>query len=292
MRVAWLWLLVPFAGIVELGAELWAEHRAPRLADWTSLREPVSRLRRDGEAVVIAPRWAEPLARQALGDELMPLRDVARPDESGYRRVIEISILGERTSELASWHPVSEERAGKFKLRILENPKPDRVLFDFVDHVAPPNLEVFELVGGAEKPCAWKTNAVVSNGSLGGNPTFPAQRFQCASGEWFFAGVTVIDDNHEYRPRRCIWSHPPSGGPMRLRFKNVWLVFRDGVGPPIELEVRVAGASLGTYVHRDLDGWAPFSFPTGRAGETADVEIEVRASNNHDRHFCFYADTR
>jgi hypothetical protein len=297
-----LWLAVPLAGVVELAAHFYFANRAPRVEEWASLREPVAGLRQAGELVVVAPRWADPLARQALGDALMPLRDVARPDESGYARAIEISALGQRAPELQGWRTVAESKRGRFTLRTLENPAPERVVFDFTDHVSPEHLSVFE---GA-KTCAWNPRAPVSNGNLGGNPTFPAQRFMCPAGEWFFAGVTVIDDQHEYRPRRCIWAHPPPGGPLRLRFANVplgkkirgyggmpWMIFRDSVGaPPVELEVRVGGQSIGTYVHRDEQGWAPFSFDTGREGQSAEVEIEVRSSTVKDRHFCFQADSR
>ena len=254
---------------------------------------------------MIAPRWAEPMARQALGDALMPLADVARPDESGYARAVEVSILGQHAPELGSWTTGSEERHGRFTLRVLDNPKPAKVSFDFVDHVTPDRVDVSETVGGAPRPCPFRSNAPVSNGGLGGNPTFPAQRFACGSGDWYFVGVTVIDDNHEFRPRRCIWAHPTPGGPLRVRYKGVplggvirgysglpWLIFRDGGGAPVELEVKVDGASIGTAVHEDTQGWAPFSFATGRAGQTADVEFEVRTVDNRDRHFCFYADTR
>ncbi|GMV18218.1 MAG: hypothetical protein HS104_01215 [Polyangiaceae bacterium] len=297
-----LWLAVPLAGLVELSLHYFFANRAPRVEEWAGLREPVAALRQAEELVVVAPRWADPLARQALGDALMPLRDVARPDESGYARAIEISSLGERAPELRGWRTVAESKRGRFTLRTLENPAPERVVFDFADHVKPEHLSVFE----GQAPCAWNPRAPVSTGGLGGNPTFPAERFMCPGGEWFFAGVTVIDDHMEYRPRRCIWAHPPQGGPLRLRFANVplgkqirgyggmpWLVFRDSVGaPPIELEVRVGGQSIGTYVHRDEAGFAPFSFDTGRQGQSAEVEIEVRSSSAKDRHFCFQADSR
>lgn len=297
-----LWLAVPLAGMLELGAHYYFRQRAPRAEEWAKLREPVAALRQAGELVVVAPRWADPLARQALGDALLPLADVARPDESGYARAIEISAMGQRAPELAAWRTVSESKQGRFTLRTLENPSPARVLFAFADHVKPESLAVFE----GSQPCAWNPRAPVSNGSLGGNPTFPAQRFMCPGGEWFFAGVTVIDDDHEYQPRRCIWAHPTPGGPLRLEFQSVplgssirgyggmpWVPFRDSVGaPPIELEVRVDGVSIGTHVHRDELGWAPFSFPTGRAGQTAKVQFEVRSSTIKDRHFCFQADSR
>jgi hypothetical protein len=233
------------------------------------------------------------------------LRDVARPDESGYARAVELDILGARAPELSTWNSVREEKQGHFTLRVLDNPSPQHVIYDFVDHVDPGALDVAEGRGGATRPCTWRTDAPLSAGGLGGNPTFPSHRFTCPAGEWFFVGVTVIDDNHEYRPRRCIWSQPPSDGPMRIHYRNVplgavirgygalpWLIFRDGVGSPVELEVKVDGTSIGTFVHHDTDGWSGFSFPTGHAGETHDVEFDVSSRNIKDRHFCFQADTR
>ncbi|MBI3206567.1 MAG: hypothetical protein HYZ29_33830 [Myxococcales bacterium] len=297
-----LWLAVPLAGVVELGAYYHFARRAPRAEEWARLREPVAALRQARELVVVAPRWADPLARHALGDALMPLADVARSDESRYPRAIEISAMGERAPELAGWRTVGEQNHGRFTVRTLENPAPEPVSFDFVDHVTPEHAQVFEGVA----PCGWNPNAPVSAGGLGGNPTFPAQRFICKSGDWFFAGVTVIDDDREYRPRRCIWAHPPPGGPLRIRFERVplgktirgwgglpWLLFRDSVGAtPVEIEVRIAGASIGKHAHRDEEGFAPFRFETGRAGETLDVEFEISAANVKDRHFCFQADSR
>lgn len=304
-RARLLWLVLPAAGLIELGLHYWFANRAPTSGDWASLKEPVQRLKTGKELVVVAPRWAEPLARQALGDALMPLRDVARPEDGEYARAIEVSVLGQHASELASWRTASEERHGPFRIRIAENPSPEKVLYDFVDQLAPGRAEVAEVGADGPRACPWRENAPVSNGALGGNPTFPAKRFACGSGEWFFAGVTVIDDQNEYRARRCIWGHPTPVGPLRVRYRAVpvgrtvrgwggmpWLIFRETKGPPVELEVRLDGQSLGTFVHRDEDGWAGFSFPTGREGGNADVEFEVRSSSTRDRHFCFSAQMR
>jgi hypothetical protein len=300
-RARLLWLGVPAAGVLELALSFFFSHRAPRVEEWPALREPVAALRQHGELVVVAPEWAEPLARQALGDELMPLRDLARPDESAYARAIEISAMGKESPELAGWKAESERRVGRFTVRVRDNPHPETVAFDFVDQLSPEHVRV----EAGTRPCPFRTNAPLSSGGLGGNPTFPARRFACPSGESFFVGVTVIDDDHEYRPRRCIWAHPTPDGPMRIHYRDVplgavirgygalpWLIFRDGAGAPVELEIRVDGASIGSFVHRDTDGWSGFSFPTGHAGETHDVDFEVRAAEIKDRHFCFQADTR
>src|SRR5262249_39686030 len=113
-------------------------------------------------------------------------------------------------------------------------------------------------------------------------------------------GVTIIDDQ-SYRPRRCIWAHPPFAGALRLRFANVplgrtlrgfaglsYFLFRDGWGEPVELGVRVDDAVLGSYRHHDEWGWHAFSLSsTAFAGRSATVEVEVRAERAEHRDFCF-----
>jgi hypothetical protein len=307
MRAAWLALTVPALGLLELAAHFAFARRAPTLDEWRGVRGSVAELRGSQGLVVVAPHWAEPLARHAFGDELMPLDEVARPDESGFARAVEVSLLGRSAPELAGWRSVEERRAGRFRLRVLENPSPVRVLFDFVEHVAPPHLSAFHAreAGGERQPCAWNPRARVSNGGLGGNPTFPARRFECPGGEYFFVGVTVIDDQHEYRPRRCIWAHPPEHGSLLLRFAAVplgavvrghaglpWLIHRDGSGTPVELRVRVGGREIGRVLHHDVEGWKRFELPTGAAGRREDVELEVSSERAAHRHFCFQADTR
>jgi hypothetical protein len=300
-----LWLAVPLLGAVELCAHYYFAARAPDERAWAEARSTVAELRRPGDLVIVAPEWADPLARQAFGEELMPLRDVARPDESSYARAIEVSVLGRRAPELRDWPEIERTRHGRFDLRVLRNPAPVTVLFDFVDELEPARASVFEGAPDPANECAWNARARTNTGGLPGPPAFPAQRFACRSGEPYFAGVTIIDDQR-YRPRRCIWAHPTPRGPLVIRFRDVplgrrirghaglpWLIMRDGAGPPVELEVRVGGQSLGKVAQRDVEGWKKFEFETGAAaGGRGDVEFEVRSSSVKDRHYCFHADTR
>ena len=76
----WLLLTVPLLGLAELGAWAYDVERAPSFDDWQVLVEPISKTKKDNELIVVAPSYADPLARQTLGDALMPLRDVARSD--------------------------------------------------------------------------------------------------------------------------------------------------------------------------------------------------------------------
>jgi hypothetical protein len=296
-----LWLSIPALGLAELGAYAYFSKRAPSVSEWNGLRPVVAELRNNDEVVVVAPRWAEPLARHALGDELMPLSQVARPDISVFRRALEIGTLGDRAPELESWRVIVTRRHGNFKLWVRENPAPAHVTFPFVDRLGPEHASVTE----GDQSCPWDPSARVTAGGLGGDATFPSERFECSSGPRQMVGVTVIDDE-QYRARRCIWAHPSPLGPLRIQFRNVvlgdriygytgmqWLLVRDGVGGSVELELRIAGQNVGRVVHPDKTGWRQFEVAVGeRAGETADVEFVVRSDSPQNRPLCFYADAR
>jgi hypothetical protein len=300
----WSFLAIPVLGLVELSAHVWFANRPPSFDAWMQIRDVVRAEKRPGELVVIAPRWADPVARRAFGDELMPMKDEARPDESRYAGALEISILGERSGELSDFREESRRTEGKFLLRHVVNPKPAHVVFDFVDGARPPIADV----RGTDPPmtCSWNPHAPVEAGGFGAHPTFPAERFACPSGVFFFVGPTIIADQ-DFRPRRCLWSHPPARGEMVTRFHGVplgtsihghggmhWMTERNLTGAPITLTVRVDGDPIGSISHVDGDGWKAFDLPLGsHAGATsADVEFAVTTTNYRDRHFCFEADTR
>lgn len=303
-RLRWALLAVPLVGAVELAGQRWTTHRAPSFDGWAEIEAPVRAIKQAGDLVVIAPEWADPMARRALGDELMPLRDVARPDETRYAHAIEVSILGESAPELRGWREESRRELGKFLIRRLANPAPRRVIYDFVDHARPGEADVRGTVPPME--CVWNSRAPILAGGLGGHPTFPPERFECPAGVFFNVGVTVIADE-EFRPRRCLWSHPLARGELVTRFHDVplgqvirghgglyWMVERERRGAPVTLTVRVDGDTVGAFTHRDGEGWKGFEMPLGaHAGQRArEVELAVTSTSYKDRHFCFEADTR
>jgi hypothetical protein len=299
-----LLLLVSAAiGLLELGGQLYFSHAAPRLSEWEALRPAVQGLAQDHPLIVVAPHWAEPNARLALGDELMPLEHVARAEDSGFEHVLQISILGQSAPELRGWQRESVLGVGRFRLERWRNPAVEKVLYDFLAHVEPPALSVALEDGGRSSPCSFGP-AKVSNGELFGHPTFPSPRFSCSSSDWQFVGRTVIVDQ-QYLPRRCIWAHPPGRGALQLHFDAVpigrkirghagtpWFFERERRGGPTELEVRVGTEVVGTARHSDGEGWEAFEFSTERfAGQSLPVEFRVRALSAQ-REYCFQAETR
>src|SRR5450432_146327 len=113
-RARLLWLLLPIAGLVELALFVHDARSAPRVEEWQALRDEVAKLKGSRDLVLVAPEWADPLARQAFGDALMPITDLARPDESAYARAIEVDALGASAPELAGWRVVAERSVGRF----------------------------------------------------------------------------------------------------------------------------------------------------------------------------------
>ena len=303
-RLGYLWLVVPVLGLVELGLHVAFSRRAPRVEEWRELAGPVRRLKRAEDLVVVAPEWAEPIARHALGDPAFPLDQIARADASSFARAVEVSALGARADETRAWRVASEEKSGRFTLRVLENPARVVPKYRFIDHVRPPELAVAIVSDERETPCVFNDHAQVTAGGLHGHAAFPRERFQCPGGESSFVGVTVIDDQ-EYLPRRCIWAHPPQRGVLRLRFAAVplgarlrawaglsYFLYRDGLGDPVTIAFHAEGRTLGEHRHHDEWGFRAFSFATGAAaGSASDVEVVVSAESAAGRDFCFVAET-
>jgi len=234
----------------------------------------------------------------------MPLRHVARADDSSFEHALEISILGQTASELSGWQLESELDTGRFLLRSWTNPRPVRVLYDFLGQAQPPALSVTVERGDTREECRFG-RAKVSNGDLHGHPTFPSRRYTCSAGDWLFVGRTVIEDQN-YRPRSCLWAHPPARGELVLRFDAVpigatirgyaglpYFFEREERGTPVDLAVRVGGEAVGDYRHSDGEGWKPFEFSTARfAGQVQSVEFRVKSARAWAREFCFQAEVR
>jgi hypothetical protein len=289
-------LILPLVGLVELAAHLHLRGRAPSMNAYAALSEPVEAMRGAGDLVVASPPWAEPLV---LGAVPVGLGEAAPAEDEAYRTAVEVSLFGDRGERLSSWRTLEEQRVGPFTVRRLENPAPRPAGFDFVDGLSPTNAEVhFD-----DQLCPWTSSAPVVAGGLGGHPAFPAHRFSCGERPWFNVSETVIADER-YRPRRCIWAHPPARGELTIRYRGIdlgerlvghggmyWIVERERRGSPVSLTISIEGEELARVLHRDGDGWSRFDVPLGPwAGRRdATVTFGVSAPDYRDRHFCFEA---
>jgi hypothetical protein len=306
-KVTYLALLVPIFGLVELAGHFYFARRAPTTEEWSAARPLVATEKKASVPVVIAPYWAEPMARLAFGDELMPIRDVARPDTTRYPEALEVSILGSRAPELDGWKATRETRQGKFTLRHVQNPVPVALTYDFVDHVDGASASVRVDKSGSLVECAFTSTAPLDSGGLGGPPVYPAARFVCP-GEpvHVFVGVTIIAEKNDH-PRRCIWSHPPgAGAELVTHYRDVplgtkiqghagmgWIIERDRGVPTFTVRVLAGGEEVGKVVHHPGESWKPFeiTLPQHLSRRTSDVEFRASAPGG-GTHVCFEADSR
>jgi hypothetical protein len=292
-------------GPLELALHLAIAARAPDELDWARARPSVEGRRREGDLVVASPRWAEPHARLAFGEALMPLRDVARPDESGYARALEVAARGGSDEAFAGWRLLSAWGEGRLALRLWENPAPERFVFDFVDAIEAGRAEViWALENGDSVDCAFAEAPVHAPW---GQPGLPARRYVCDEEPRHSVAVTVIDDLG-HRPRRCVYAPPPPA-PWRelvVRVRGVppgafvvghmglpYLHERDGGAAPVGLAIRAGEEELGALRHRDGDGWARFALPLGgRPGEAAGVSFHISGEGAEGRPLCWEARLR
>lgn len=303
LRRRLLWLVLPAAALAELGAHHYFSQSAPTASQWRDLPAAVDALRRPGDLIVVAPPWAEPLARQVLGEQRMPLADLGRMDGAGYAGALEVGLLGERAKEVRHFTQLAVERSGPFLIRRLQNPAPLLALYRFLDNARAPSLRVSELRGDSEQSCLFTRQARSSAGGLGGHATYPRERFRCSGGERFLVGVTVMDDQH-YRPKRCLLAHPPDEGALRLEFADVpfgkrirggaaftHLLARDDHGAAVQLSVHVAGRSLPAQAFRPERGFQPFDFVMPpNLPASGSVRFEVRSASLPARELCFSAE--
>jgi hypothetical protein len=290
--------MVPLVGLLELVAHGVQTCSVVPEGDWKAARAYVSAQAKPEDLVLFSPSWADPIGRATFGAEVATLEREARPDDTRFPRAFEVSIRGSHASELAGWKRSSEQRFGRVTVTAWENPAPVRVLDDLVSMVSPQQMRV--TCGDADCPFA---HAVAQSGGLGFGPAVPADRFVCAGGG--FAGMSVVADL-DYVPHRCIFAPPTGNSPLRLHFRDVHFgrllhghhalyveAERNRTGAPVTITFRSGDATLGSFVHRDGDGWKPFEVDTSElSGKTAELVAEVSSPGGDRRLYCFEADTR
>ncbi|MFO0608142.1 MAG: hypothetical protein U0324_33565 [Polyangiales bacterium] len=306
---AWWFMLFPALAVVELIAQGVIQARVPTDADWRAARDHIARQKREGDLVTSAPLWTDPLARMHFRD-LIALRDAARPDATRYARAWVATIRGKDNPDLAGWREASATSFGRVTVRLMVNPRPARVLYDFTEHVRPPDASAVRIDGETRRECSFQGGLFVAGGGLGGGMLPGPERFNCSAEGWNHVGVTIAEDM-QHRGRRCIWSHPVQNAVMATTFHNVPMGTKlhghhalayeaergddngNDLGGPVVLRVRVGDQVVGSDTHRDGEGWKQFEFDTSAFQGTArDVTFEVTSERAGMRHYCFEGDTR
>ena len=222
--------------------------------DWQSASKALREAHHDGDLIVFAPAWADPIGRMQLGD-LIPIAMAARMDAAKYGAIWEVSVRGAHAPETSGLVAKTETHFGDVTLRYFER-TPVVVVSDLLDHGAElksdgamPTQELAE-VGFAPHRCLQITPP--ANGKI--TITVPMQLGSQLVG---YVGLADI-------------------------FK------RRDIRTPGELEIRVGDAT--TIVRPGVDdGWVKFVLATS-AG--AGVVTFIAKASSPDRLICFAAEAR
>lgn len=288
-------MLVAAAALFELIAHRAVLARIPSHDSWEQAAAFVRARHTDGDRIVAAPEWTDPIVRHLLGD-LDSLRAAAPPDWAGFTRVWELGI---RDATTRSDPPALEQTFGRVRVRMWAIESPE-VLYDFVE--ALPGAEVRFVTDEGLAPCRWM-RAKPGRGGLERGPMMPAERFVCdRTRRWLWVGTTILTDL-DLAPRRCIWQHPAGPEPVQTIFSDVPLgprlvvhggidyqVERERKHAPVTLRVWIESSLAGELVHRDGDGWSRLDIDTSAlSGTRASVRFETTSPDPTARLFCYAA---
>lgn len=301
-RRAWLLLLAVAA--VELLGHAVTQARVVPWEDWERAAAQVREGWQEGDVVTVAPRWADPLLRAAVGD-LLDLELAGRSDLSRATRLWQLSIRGHRSDEAPTRAPDHAVQVGRVRIQRWDL-APEPVLYDLVEHVMDAEVALVQ-PGGEARACRAQRGGRATGGGLGSGPTAPGERHVCDPARpWLWVGATVEEDL-EMLPRRCVWQHPQGAEPVRATYRDVplgervvlyaglwWEHERTRDGGPVDVAVRVDGREIGRLVHRDGDGWKRMeaAIPEALRGGRGTIDVEVSAPNPHVRTLCWAATTR
>lgn len=237
--------------------------------DWQRAADFVRERAGDGDLIVFAPRWIDPIGRHYLGDSI-PVDMAARMDAARYGTVWELAVRGAHAPE-ATGREVERETFGPVSVRKLER-EPVEVVTDFVDAFAGARVE--------GKPVRRSRDRSVP----------PA----------------VDLEEVGFEPHRCVRFQPPPNGTVRVVYEGVTLgstlvgyagladVFtRRDHREPGRLDVDIDGARVASIELGIDDGWVRFEAPT-RPAASATVVFSGTAvgAGARDKLICFAAEAR
>lgn len=292
--------VVPAIGIAELLAHFRQTHNVATDDDWRAAKDGVAKTIQQGDLLIFAPRWVEPVGRSWMQSDLATMDRMTFADTSRYKRALEVSVRGKHREELDGWKSTRTDHFGGIEVTTLENPAWSAVIDDPLDLA---RMRVSWSQGGAlERDCSLEHTAPQTAGTYypPGMP-IPGSRFNCGNA---LVAITVLPAL-DYSARRCILAAPGQGMKIRVRFANVKIgkaihgnhglyaeAERNKTGAPVTIDLAVGGQAIGRAMHKDGDGWRYFELPTTSfAGQTADVTADISSSGG-DRTYCFEVTTR
>ncbi len=285
--------LVALLGASGLGFYARLPSRLPSDIDWGAAAALIERDARPGDAVALAPMWAE-RARLVLPAwiPVMALPRYGRDEDLvGVRRVWLVSLVAapgfsygiemDLAGRSASYD--GPQRLGGIELTRYDMRAPTLPLAWLPDRLAGARVRV------GDEPCSPDSGGV----------------FRCPAPAW----VRVASEVREidYLPRACLYAHPSSNpdAPLTIEFPEVPMgrLLRGHTGiigeamlsgrSSVRLEVKVDEETAGVVEEPPRSpGWHPFQIDTSRnAGSTRTLSFTITADDPHQRLFCFEAMT-
>lgn len=268
--------------LFETAQAVLAPSLAPTDADWNAAAAAVREQFVEGDLVVAAPAWADPVMRMHLGP-LVSMGMATRLDDARYGRVWEISQKGETAPEAHGTERYNA-RFGNLTVRRIER-EPAKLTFDFVEQ--------------------WQQARVSRVGASGSVACAPLpDRIQCPDIAFNWVRPAVLE--FDFGLRRALYAQPVAGATVAIEFDDVPLgrTLAVGVGlhhvwlrkagaGSVTLNVIVGGRSLAHLTVDNRSPWQPVSVPTAAfAGQRQVVRFEITSDNPFSRHFGFAAEAR
>lgn len=290
--------LVSASAVGELAANAHITSEVARRDDWMDALAFVRSEWQPIDVVTSAPRWTDPLLREAA-HSLIDRNMAGRSDNHRYARLWALSIRGALSDEAPEGMPEFERDFGEVHLARYALPAPS-LQYDFIDHIE--EARVVRMDGANAIPCNFTPS--FGNNISGGLQAGPLEgpRHQCDPARpWLWVGATTTMD-YELRGRRCIWNHPEGSNAIISTYENVllgetvslygglwWEQERTLDRGDVELVVRVDGEEIGRMRHHDGDGWKHMeaSIPEARRGSRGSIAIEVTSTAPDWRTFCW-----
>ncbi|HZS41843.1 MAG TPA: hypothetical protein VFF06_33670 [Polyangia bacterium] len=259
--------------------------RATPAADWDAAAAEVRAEFHDGDLIVFAPAWADPIGRAHLGDKVS-VEMAGRADADRYARVWEVSIRGARAPETRGLTAERTTRHGRVTVALYRKPAVE-VAYDFTSHIDEARVTHSAMNGANESPCYKDVGARAG--------------FRCPGTR--VEGRTLEVD---YQPRRGILAPAAAGRITAIEFSDVTLgreligytglsdfnSRKNGAGP-VDLRVIVDGRERLRVRQLNDEPWKRFTVDTGTdIAPKHVVRFEISAPVSTWRTFGFHAEAR
>lgn len=252
--------LILLAALVSMVSLCRADSDEASEADWRAAAEYVRAAKVDGELIVFAPTWSDPIGRQYLGDQ-MSIEMVARMDSARFSGIWELSSHGESARETQGLSSDKQKSFGNLQVRHFPQ-EPARLSYDFSKE--------------------WRKAAVVGQG----RPRYGLQEVgfephQC---------ILVVP-----QPNKSVSLTFGDAvlGKEIVGYVGLADVFtRRKVRDPGQLEVLIDGKIVGSALAGVETGWVPFSVSTTPGQTSVEFRLTAVGAEAKNRRICFAAEAR